>query len=268
MEKRMKQYENVNQNYLMKKVPVCVRVDGRSFHTFTKNFEKPFDYFFVKTMQDTMIYLCKNIQGCVFGYTQSDEISLILLDYLNFETEAWFDYNVQKLNSITASLATLAFNKYYRLNIQEIQLPYTLECMSKEKQESFIKNYKAYHDQKDCATFDSRCFNIPKEEVTNLLYWRQLNAVSNSIQAVGQTNFSHKKLLNKSCKEIKTMLIEEKGLNWDNLETHLQRGSCCKKNAGKWKLDMHIPLFKGKDREYIESILRSYNYVYSKNLLC
>lgn len=56
-----------------------------------------------------MRYLCENIQGCVFGYTQSDEITLILVDYKNLTSAAWFDYEVQKV----CSMATMVFNKIY-----------------------------------------------------------------------------------------------------------------------------------------------------------
>lgn len=87
--KRMKKYEAVPKNTLMRRTPVIIRVDGRAFHTFTKGFQKPFDDVLVRVMQDTMKYLCENIQGCVFGYTQSDEITLILIDYKKLNSEAW-----------------------------------------------------------------------------------------------------------------------------------------------------------------------------------
>lgn len=102
--KRMKKYEVVPKNTLMRRTPVIIRVDGRAFHTFTKGFQKPFDDVLMRVMQDTMKYLCENIQGCVFGYTQSDEITLILIDYKKLNSEAWFDYEVQKMCSIVASM--------------------------------------------------------------------------------------------------------------------------------------------------------------------
>lgn len=111
--KRMKEYyEQISKTKLMRRCPVVLRIDGRAFHTFCRSFNKPFDDILVKTMQDTMKYLCENIEGCVLGYTQSDEISLLLIDYKKLDTAAWFDYEVQKLCSISASMATLAFNKF------------------------------------------------------------------------------------------------------------------------------------------------------------
>ena len=118
---RMKEfYENRSKTKLTRKMPVIIRLDGKAFHTFTRGFKKPFDEIMIKTMQQTMQYLCENIQGCILGYTQSDEITLVLQDYYKLETDAWFDYDVQKIISISAAMATLAFNKYYAANINNM----------------------------------------------------------------------------------------------------------------------------------------------------
>ena len=118
--------------------------------------------------------------------------------------------------------------------------------------------------------FDARCFNIPKEEVANLIYWRQLDATRNSIQMVGQANFSHKELQNKSCNKIQDMLMLERGINWNDLPSHLKRGSCCIKKEVQderfdikdgayprsiWVIDTEIPIFKNEGREYIEKLI-------------
>ena len=95
---RMKRYENVNRTYLTRRTPVIIRVDGKAFHTFTKGFQKPFDNFMIRAMQTTMQCLCENIQGCVFGYTQSDEITIVLVDYQTLETGAWFEYNLSLIH--------------------------------------------------------------------------------------------------------------------------------------------------------------------------
>ena len=111
---RMKEnYENISKTKLLRRTPVAIRIDGKAFHTFTRGFKKPFDDILIKSMEETMLYLCKNIQGCVLGYHQSDEITLILTDYKRFNSDAWFDYEVQKLCSIAASMATMAFNKFF-----------------------------------------------------------------------------------------------------------------------------------------------------------
>lgn len=116
---RMKNnYENITRYYLTRRMPVIIRIDGKAFHTFTRGFKKPFDDILVKTMQDTMKYLCENIQGCVLGYTQSDEISLVLTDYAELTTDAWFGNNLQKMCSVSASMATMAFNKFFLIMLK------------------------------------------------------------------------------------------------------------------------------------------------------
>ena len=274
--KRMKTfYEQVPKTKLMRRCPVAVRIDGKSFHTFTKNFQKPFDEVLIKTMQDTMKYLCENIQGCVLGYTQSDEITLILIDYKKLTSSAWFDYEVQKICSIAASMATMAFNKYFLKNyldhIANYNDTYHPNFEDEKDREKWRKIVSAYTNASEKgAMFDARCFNIPKEEVTNLLYWRQLDASRNSIQMVGQANFSHKELQNKTCSDIQDMLMTQKGINWNELPTHQKRGSCCiktlesvsdseeNKNGTKrlhWIIDTEIPIFRGEGREYIDKLV-------------
>lgn len=273
-------YESAPKIHLMHRCPVAIRLDGRAFHTFTKGFQKPFDEILMESMQETMQYLCENIQGCAFGYTQSDEITLILVDYKNLTSAAWFDYEVQKICSIAASMATMAFNKYFYDNVFMYNATAAIDLSNKEY--PFKKVYSKAVEKG--AMFDARCFNIPKEEVANLIYWRQLDAMRNSVQAVGQANFSCKELSGKSCADIKEML-KEKGVDWDSFPLEFQRGSCCVRNAvaikkeqvifpsGKkmirsiielrdtskpekaWIIDKKIPIFKENGRKYIEDLI-------------
>ena len=268
--KRMKEYyEQVPKTRLMKRCPVIIRCDGRSFHSFTKKFQKPFDELLIKAMQETMKYLCENIQGCVLGYTQSDEISLLLVDYKKLDSGSWFDYEVQKMCSIAASMATMAFNKYFEKNINDWiskNAPTFHEAWINPEDE---KLYHAYLNASEKgAMFDARVFNIPKEEVTNCIYWRQLDATRNSIQMVGQAHFSHKELQNKTCNDIQDMLMVQKHINWNNLPTYQKRGSCAiyvdyqnPKSLTEgdrikgWVIDKNIPIFKGDGRDYIENLV-------------
>lgn len=251
---RMKEnYENISKTRLIRRMPVIIRIDGKAFHTFTKGFKKPFDYVLMKSMQETMKYLCENIQGCILGYTQSDEISLLLVDYKKLNSDAWFDNEVQKICSISASIATIIFNKEFT-RMANNYIDNTLEVWNISDAE---KKYMATLDKAMAmgAMFDSRCFNIPKEEVTNYFYWRQLDATRNSIQMVGQANFSHKELHKKSCNDIQDMLHEQKGINWNDFSVLEKRGTCCIKKDDKWILDGDIPIFKGEDRKYIEELV-------------
>jgi tRNA(His) 5'-end guanylyltransferase len=266
-------YEQIPKTKLMRRCPVAIRCDGRSFHTFTRNFQKPFDEVLIKSMQETMKYLCENIQGCVLGYTQSDEITLILVDYKKLTSSAWFDYEVQKLCSIAASMATMAFNKAFVKEVKKYSFELSMGIHTDEERR-LLDIYDKAIDKG--AMFDARCFNVPKEEVTNLCYWRQLDASRNSIQMVGQANFSHKELQNKSCNDIQDMLMTQKGINWNDLPTYQKRGSCCVRNKiviesdgvmataqlrdtskseNEWIIDTNIPLFKGEGREYIDRLV-------------
>lgn len=266
-------YEEIPKTKLMRRTPVAIRIDGKAFHTFTRGFKKPFDKILIKSMQDTMQYLCENIQGCVLGYTQSDEITLILQDYQALTTSAWFDYEIQKVCSISASMATMAFNKFFEQNVYAERFEFTEEYL---RNGEFNPNYKnkelretwLAHDKSlvKGAMFDARCFNIPKEEVTNLIYWRHLDATRNSIQMVGQAYFSQKELHGKSCSKIQDMLMLEKGINWNDFPIYQKRGSCAIKqikdiSSGEgcyrteWIIDKEIPIFKGEDRNYIERLI-------------
>ena len=102
------------------------------------------------------------------------------------------------------------------------------------------------------AMFDARVFNIPKEEVTNCLVWRQQDATRNAIQMLGQCNFSHKELHEKSCADIQDMLMTQKGINFNDMPTEFKRGVCCIKTENGWKIDKEIPIFT-QNREYIEN---------------
>lgn len=246
---RMKEnYENRAKTKLLRRTPVIIRLDGKAFHTFTKEFNKPFDEILTLTMQKTMLALCKLVQGCVLGYTQSDEITLVLTDYTKLETSAWFDYDIQKVCSVSASIATLAFNRCF---LNEIQKKY--ESISELTASIY---YQAWLKG---ALFDARCFNIPKEEVTNCLLWRQQDATRNSINAVGQAYFSHRELQGLNVNQIQDKLFKEKGINWNDLPIYLKRGSCCIKQEinelSVWVIDNYIPIFKEDGRNYIEKLI-------------
>lgn len=279
---RMKGYEQVTKYGLIRRMPVAIRIDGKAFHTFTRGMKKPFDDILIKSMQDTMQYLCKNIQGCVLGYTQSDEITLILIDYKELNTSAWFDNEIQKICSVSASMATMAFNRAFAKNVDEwgrSVFPSWDDGGTNEKiDKSLVKLNEVYQKAiEKGALFDSRCFNIPKEEVTNLIYWRQLDATRNSIQMVAQANFSHKELQGLSCNMLQNKLLTEKDINWNNLPTIYKRGSCCVKNTypltwqesikkdvrirdwnqpeRAWIIDNEIPIFKDDGRQYIDTLV-------------
>lgn len=251
---RMKRSENVNRNYLMRRCPVIIRIDGKAFHTFTKNFQKPFDAILMQAMQETALALCKNVQGCILAYTQSDEISLLLIDYQELDSSAWFDYNIQKMASVTASMATLSFNQSFMRLVRDFKW----NCVSAEDE----KRLEVY--EKACdkgAMFDARCFNVPKDDVTNYFLWRQNDATRNSIEMVGFANFMQAEMHQKTCSEVKDMLFTQRGINWDKFPTSCKRGTCIVKRfvpeyrRDIWTKDTEIPIFKGEGRNYIDTLV-------------
>lgn len=192
---RMKSYENVTKTFLMPKTPIVIRLDGKAFHTYTQNCEKPFDDHLHMVREQVLKYLCENIQGCIIGYAQSDEISLVLKDWQSYNTQGWFDNSLRKIISVSASMCTMKWNElaiYYGLN--------------------------------NTAIFDSRAFSVPKEEVINYLIWRQQDWERNSVQMLAQSFYSQKQIHGISCPELITKIETDKNVVWGNLEDWKKRG--------------------------------------------
>lgn len=274
MEKRFKEnYEMRSRQYLYRRTPVIIRLDGKAFHTFTKDLKKPFDNILMASMQDTMKYLCENIQGCVLGYTQSDEISLLLVDYQDLDSCAWFDYRLDKIVSVSASMATFAFNRSFSKRVEEWTENFYEAWNRSKDEEKYCDIINARVESG--ALFDARAFNLPKEEVTNYFFSRQNDATRNSIQMVGQCYFTQKELHKKNTNDIQDMLLTQKDVNWNNFTTDQKRGSCCVKNKiiistdgvtvtcqlrdtkkpeNAWVIDHNIPIFRQEDREYIDKL--------------
>ena len=236
LHERMKQYEGVSQTYLMRRTPVIIRLDGVAFHTFTKNFDKPLDEVLSTAMKITTLYLVNNIQGCVLGYTQSDEISLVLQDYKKLDTGAWFGYNVQKLVSVSAKMTTAQFNKLFNRFIAF--LPYGTNDRYRE---AITEN----------VGFDSRCFNLPFEEVNNYLIDRQQDAERNSINLLAQQYYSQKELEGIKSNELQNKLFTEQGINWNDLPDYQKRGFLVLPD----KAPLETPIFS-KEPEFVNSLIR------------
>lgn len=204
---RMKaQYEDRTRFFLPRRTYAIIRVDGKAFHTLTKGFQKPFDKTLMEIMDNTAIAMCEEIQGARFAYVQSDEISILLTDFASIQTNAWFDGNVQKMCSVAASCATLAFNR-----------------------ELTLKNGGPAFGYK--AMFDARVFTIPDPiEVENYFIWRQNDATRNSIQMAARAIYSHKELEGKNVSQLQE-LIHQKGINWNNYNSGEKRGRCIVKRV-------------------------------------
>jgi len=192
---RMKRYEAVTKDFLPRRTYTIIRVDGKAFHTFLRDADKPFDAEFMESMDIVTEQLCKQVGGTVFAYTQSDEISLLLQDFASVHTEPWFGGNVQKMVSIAASAATGSF---------------------------------FWEKNPGCALFDARVFTIPDPvEVANYFLWRQRDAARNSVSMAAQANFPHRELQGLTGDQLQEKLWKEKGINWSKYPDRAKRGAIC-----------------------------------------
>lgn len=220
MERMKSFYEERSRTYLTRKIPVICRLDGKSFHSYCKSLDKPFDEGLIEDMQKTALYLCENIQGAKCAYVQSDEISLLVTDYDKIDTQAWFDYEVQKMISVSSSFATARFN----------QLRLIREMVDWESDILMTASLESYVEYFNLANFDSRVFSIPKEDVANYFLARQLDAEKNSIHMLARSLYGHKELHGKHGGIMQEMCFQ-KGHNWNDLHFSKKRGSFIVKNT-------------------------------------
>lgn len=228
---RMKNnYEYRTRYFLPRRTYTIIRLDGKAFHTFTRHCVKPYDSTLRDAMTDTAKYLCEHIQGANLAYTQSDEISILLTDFSKKETAAWFDNNLQKMCSVSASMATAYFHSVYKAPTETL------------------------------AFFDSRVFQIPDEiEVGNYFVWRQQDAERNSIQMLAQSKFSHKQLHGKSCPDIHEML-HGINMNWNDEDPRNKRGTLIGyEPAVGWTYYLDTPIFQ-QQRDGFDLLIQKRGY--------
>jgi tRNA(His) 5'-end guanylyltransferase len=255
---RMKDfYEDRTRYKLARRTNTIIRIDGKAFHTYTKGLQRPFDQGLMEDMNKTAEYLCQNIQGAKFGYVQSDEISILITDYDDIDTHAWFDANLQKMASIAASLATAEFNRLRLIR----------------KMNTTVATAGSILEQFKHAMFDARVFQIPyQEEVINYFIWRQQDATRNSISSVAQSLYSAKELHGKKTSDMQEMIFQ-KGINWNDFTPREKRGSIIRRvehvyarrdepimdgktrvieayKRKKWEADLNTPIIS-QDKDYL-----------------
>lgn len=241
---RMKEYEHNSRHFLCKKQPVIIRVDGRAFHTFTKQFERPFDAEFTSLMNLATLRLLQEAQGSRLAFTQSDEISILLTDLEAVNTEAWFGNNLQKLCSLSSSIVTSEFTCEY------VGL--------------YLNKWKNNTPIKHLPTFDARAFSLPIHEVENYFIWRQNDCLRNSLQSYAQSKFSHKELEGKGRNE-QIELLKASGFDWEkDIPLKLRQGRIFVRDVtedGAWTIVPNEVDFKSKDgRDLFKVLLASPDY--------
>jgi len=240
---RMKAYERAAERYFTRRIPLCLRCDGNCFHSWTRGLERPFDNNLRLCMEYAAYSLCSEISGARFAYTQSDEISILIVDYQELNTEPWFAYRGNKVESVAASICTAGFNT------------------------AALKYLPEHVKRKDLAYFDARAFSLPKEDVTNYFLWRQEDCSKNSISSLAQAHFSHKELHEKNSSDKQDMLMLQKGVNWNDVPTRYKRGTALYKvqvtspnprdpeapqvQRNRWIADYQMPIIT-QDRLYVE----------------
>jgi tRNA(His) 5'-end guanylyltransferase len=204
------QYEDRTRYLLPRRTYTILRLDGKAFHTYTRGLKRPFDSGLIADMDSAIVSMLCELQGAVFAYTQSDEISVLLTDFEKENTSAWFDGNLQKMISVSASVMTAEFNKYRIIRHQsEVFAGLTRLNVLVGGGNAFVQQYPA-----KSAYFDCRAFTVPdRVEVMNYFRWRQQDCIRNSVSMVAQSHFSHKELHGKSQSDMHDML-HDKGVNW------------------------------------------------------
>lgn len=257
---RMKGYEDSYRFYLPRRLPVIIRLDGCHFSTVTRRFQKPYDRVFSFTMAEVLRYLVENIQGCVFGWTVSDEISLLLRNDQTLTTDAWYGNNLQKMVSVSASMASTAFRKLFWERTRDIDTDYHFHRHVIDEvygPEMTKENLGAYSDtNEEVINFDSRAFVLPPEEVCNYFIWRQKDGRRNAVSALAQTLYSHKELQGISSKDLITKMKEEKNVDFKSTPQSFRNGISCYKMFGELMLNYATPVLT-EDRDFIEKWLRT-----------
>jgi tRNA(His) 5'-end guanylyltransferase len=237
----MKRYEGVGKTRLTPRLPMVVRADGKAFHTLTRDMKRPFDPDFVEHMIAVATELCREIDGAQMAYVQSDEISVLVRDDQTFDTQAWFDKELDKTVSVSAGIASAEMS--LRLGRR--------------------------------AVFDARAFILPPAEVTNYFVWRQQDATRNSVSMAAHAELrktlgakeAQALLHGKTWGQQQELLFSYCRINWSrDYATHLKRGACillaAEERAGQngpvtrrvWTADREIPVFTA-ERNYIERFL-------------
>lgn len=243
---RMKGYENAYRSYLPKRIPLILRLDGKSFSNYTRTCERPYDQKLVNALNSVAIALCKEIQGAKLAYLQSDEITILVYE-TDFESKPWFNNNINKMLSVSAAIASAT--------------------MTVESENVFGKIKPAY--------FDARIFPVPIDEVLNSITWRQQDATRNAISMQARAVASHKECNNKNSKQLQELMFQKAGINFSKLPTEQKRGRCVLKKKEtsvvsvrgvetsverfKWSVDNEIPIFH-EDKTYIEKYLYGEDY--------
>ncbi len=244
-------YEDVSFTFLKRNMPAVIRISGQQYHDFVRKFQKPYDPVFLGSMQETLRYLCDTIPGCVFGYTQSFTFILVLQTPAHIETTSWFSSDIQKIASVSASMATLKFNKIFEKNAKSYVM--TGNHFDETKQLNAMQGYVGAIDKG--ALFLANCFNIPAEDLFHYLYLQQKQSIESAVLETGAAYFTEKELAGKSAAQIQFMYFDKTGKNFDDFPAEFKRGAACIQDEEEWIVDREMPMLREENRDYIQRFL-------------
>jgi len=218
-------YEDPLRLFLPRRTYIVVRIDGRSFHKYTEGLERPYCRALADALDQAALCLCQEMIGCRFAYGQSDEYSFLLTDFEREDSALWFDGNVQKIVSVSASIFTAAFG---------------LAAVTRK-----------------LAAFDSRVMVISQRaEVAKYFLWRQLDASANSLNMLASAHYPHLELEGKSTSE-KHELLHARGINWAKQSADFKRGRAIIRTPEGWTIDLEIPVFN-REPGYLDGLIPIY----------
>ena len=235
---RMKQYEGCYKTIITPRSYIIIRLDGKNFKSYTSKLDKPFDGDFSHAMDQTTIALCEEF-NCKFAYTQSDEISLVITEIGgSLDAQPQFGNSLQKLCSLTASVATAKFNEIRNKQFLMNKIENDRELVADAISNNFVGDVVDFPKQ---AHFDSRVFVLPNEmEVGNHMIWRQQDAVRNSVSMAAHALLGHSETMNLTGSEKIAKMINEKDVNWNDYEDKFRHGVIIR------KIEVEVPITHGE----------------------
>lgn len=259
-------YENTSFNFLKRNMPAVICISGEDYRKFTEKFQKPYDSIFLSSMQNTLAYLCEQVPGCIIGYTKEFDMTIIFDSPSNIETPSWYNYDTNKITTLTASMATLKFNKTFEKNAKS----YVMSGNNFDETRKFTAMQGYVSAIESGALFTSKCFNIQTDQIAEYLFLQQKQTIDNAVQDMGLLYFKENELADKSSSDIQFMVFDKANVNFDSYPSEFKRGVACVKNtyrdgelisplkeAGAWVIDKHMPLLKPGNRAYIEDVLNT-----------
>ncbi len=245
-------YENMNFNFLKRSDMAAVAVSGEDFDSYTANFQKPYDNIFLTAMNRTLEYLCSSIPTCVFGYTKEFELYVFFEAPENFESPSWFNYDTNKISTLSASMATLKYNETFNKTARS----YVMSGDNFDETRKFTAMQAYVSAIESGALFTAKCFNIKKEQIPDYIYLLQKQTLENSIRKMGSAYFDEESLKGKTSSEIQFMVFDRNGTNFDSYPAAFKHGSACVKNRDReWTIDADFPLLKTGADGCIKEIL-------------